>query len=568
MKRVVSVLLTAVLLLVSLLPCFAAVRGDALCFAVASDLHYNPAGEALEPTNDDPLYFYANRRCAMENESGLILDEFLRQCAENDDVRYVLISGDLADNGKIRPEDHRAVAEKLAAFERESGKDVFVINGNHDASMNPGDTSFDDFMSVYVDFGYDKALTRTDYDCSYTADLGDACRLIALDSCSRTRSTEDGMTLKKINWVLKAAAQAKKDGRTPVLMMHHNLLDHLPAQRIVSHDFIVRFHFSTAALFADAGIRLVLTGHEHCSDARSFVSPAGNPIYDFATTSLTMYPLSYRIFTLTEDAICYESPQIRSIDAAALSAGTAGYTEDQLRMLQTDCNGFAKGFLQTGIRYRLSLSLSDEKLGIDENAFYYPAVRTAVDGLLTLLETPYAGEGGLAQTAARYHMTLPEMEYETPWDLITALAAAHYAGEEPNSPDTPAVRLLLKTAALLLRTDLAGVEDTVFLAAANRLLQKNAGEGIAASVSALCTSAFGGVKPGEYFLAVLLYPLLYEFGFDGDGINDNEGSVTVGGARQGNERLQRFTVFTEKFMLYLQYVFASVCSGALQTVKQ
>ena len=48
-------------------------------------------------------------------------------------------------------------------------------------------------------------------------------------------------------------------------------------------------------------------------------------------------------------------------------------------MLQSDCNGFAKGFLRTGIRYRLSLSLSDEKLGIAKDAFYYPAVKTAAD---------------------------------------------------------------------------------------------------------------------------------------------------------------------------------------------
>ncbi len=561
-KKLLAAALSVFLPLMAVLPCFAAAPDGALCFAVASDLHYNPADAALEQTNDDPLYFYANRRCAMENESGFILDAFLRQCAGNDAVRYVLISGDLADDGKFRPEDHRAVAEKLAAFERDSGKDVFVINGNHDASMNPGDTSFDDFTKIYADFGYDKALSRGDDDCSYTADLGENYRLIALDSCSRTKSTEDGMTIKKINWVLKAAAQAKKDGRQPVLMMHHNLLDHLPAQRVVSHDFIVRFHFSTAALFADAGIRLALTGHEHCSDARSFTSPAGNTIFDFATTSLSMYPLSYRIFTLTDGLIAYEAPEITSVDTAALSAGTAGYTEEQLRMLQTDCNGFAKGFLKTGIRYRLSLSLSDEKLGIDPSAFYYPPVKTAVGGLLRLLQTPYAGEGGLMQAAARYNMTLPETAYETPWDLATDLAAAHYAGEEPHSPDTPAVRLLLKTAALLLRTDLAGVGDEVFLAAANRLLHRSGDEGIAASLSALCFSVFGGVKPGEYFLAVLLYPLLYEFGFDGDGVSDNAGSVPGYGAQQSeNGRLQRFTVFAERFVLYLQYIFKSVFSG-------
>ena len=148
MKKLLAAALSVLLPLVAVLPCFAAAGDGALCFAVASDLHYNPADAALERTVDDPLYFYVNRRCAMENESGFILDEFLRQCAENEAVRFVLISGDLADDGKVRPEDHRAVAEKLAAFERESGKEVYVINGNHDASLNPGDTSFDDFKEI------------------------------------------------------------------------------------------------------------------------------------------------------------------------------------------------------------------------------------------------------------------------------------------------------------------------------------------------------------------------------------------------------------------------------------
>ena len=35
---------------------------------------------------DDPIFWYANRRAAMENESGFIIDEFLNQCAENDDI--------------------------------------------------------------------------------------------------------------------------------------------------------------------------------------------------------------------------------------------------------------------------------------------------------------------------------------------------------------------------------------------------------------------------------------------------------------------------------------------------
>ena len=104
-----------------------------------------------------------------------------------------------------------------------------------------------------------------------------------------------------MDWVRKQAQQAKKDGRQPILMMHHNLLDHMPVQSIFSKDFIVQFHLSTADLFANWGIKLVFTGHEHCSDAATYTSTLGNVIYDFATTSLTMYPLQYRYFEITDN---------------------------------------------------------------------------------------------------------------------------------------------------------------------------------------------------------------------------------------------------------------------------
>ena len=558
MKKTAALCIVFCLLLAAFpVPAFATEGEAPLCFAVASDLHYSPTDASLIRVNDDPLYWYANRRAAMENESGFLIDSFLSACAADPAVRYVLLSGDLADNGKWRPEDHIAVAQKLRRFEADCGKQVFVINGNHDASENPGDTSFADFKRIYAEFGYDHALTQTDYDCSYTADLGDDCRLIALDSCHRTASTEDGMTLQKVRWVLSAAAEAKRDGRRPVLMLHHNLLDHLPAQRLVSHDFIVRFHRSTAALFAEAGIRLVLSGHEHCSDATGFVSPAGATLYDFATTSLTMYPLAYRVFTLTDDAIAYESRTLSEIDTAALSAATAGYTDAQLAAMRADLNGYAKGFFRAGVRYRLSLSLTDEKLGISESDVWYPLVKTAVSGLTRLLETPYAGENGLIAQAARWNIALPESEYETPWDLVTALAAAHYEGEERFPPDSPAVRLLLKTVALLLKTDLADVADEVFLGAANRLLDRE--PGLANRASRLCAAAFGGITPGGRFLAALLSPLLYEFACDGDGVPDNNGRIPgYGDDDRPQTLLQRFSFVVRRALLYFDLFFSAL----------
>ena len=520
MKKLLGIILTVCLVLSACSVCFAQGAEAPLTFALASDLHYNPPGEELVRLSDDPVYWYANRRAAMEDESGFIIDEFLNQCAADEAIQYVLISGDLADDGRFYQEDHEAVAAKLRAFEETTGKDVFVINGNHDAADDCA-TTYDDFKRIYAEFGYDKALETVADDCSYTADLGENYRLIALDSNNPKKSIEDGMTAAKVSWVKRQAEQAKADGRYPILMMHHNLLDHLPLQRLLSHDFIVRFHYTTAALFADWGIRLVMTGHEHCSDAAVYTSPAGNVIHDLATTSLTMYPLQYRVLSLTEEEIRYEARTVDAIDLDALTAAVKGYTEEQLSLMNAGLNDYAKGFLKQGVKYRLELSLSMEKMGIKETDLYYDLVKTAVDGLTGLMNMPLYGENGAAALAKAYNIALPETDYKTGWDLATELVSHHYAGGEAFTVDSDEVTLLLRLAAVLLRSDLAGVSDQVFLKAANDLISGD--EGVTTRLTKLCASVFGGVKPGEYFLVALLSPLLYEFAFDADGVDDNNG---------------------------------------------
>lgn len=536
MKKFISVFLS-VCLLCTLVPAFASAQSGELGFALASDLHYNAPKEELEFVSEHPVFWYANRRLALEDESGFIIDEFLRQCAENDDIQYVLISGDMADNGKTRPEDHEAVAAKLRAFEAQTGKDVFVINGNHDAGNNCA-TTLDEFKRIYAEFGYDKALGTVAEDCSYTADLGEKYRLIALDSNDPDKSTEDGMSLKKLNWVKKQAKKAKEDGRYPLLMMHHNLNDHMPLQRIINRNFIVRFHNTTADIFADCGIKLVMTGHEHCSDAAVHISPAGNKICDLATTSLTMYPLQYRVLTLTDEAIAYDVRTVDKIDTDALTEAVNGYTDGQLALMEEGLNDFSKGFAKQGLKYRLALSLTMEKMGIKESDPWYSLVKTAVDGLTDVLETPYAGENGIAALAKEYGIDLPDCGYENGWELAGELVCAHYAGSEKYGIDSDEVTLLLRTVALILRTDLPAVNDRVFMKAATELLEKNGMTPVSEALTKLCCSVFGGVKPGEYFLIALLSPLLYEFAFDGDGVDDNAGVLEGYGTASAENNLK------------------------------
>ncbi len=559
MKKIISVILTAIIILSSLyVTVFAVDAKDSMSlgFAVASDLHYNVPEEELWATNDDEIFWYANRRAAMENESGLIIDEFLRQCAEDESIEYVLIPGDLADNGRTVFEEHYNVAEKLTAFEEKTGKPVFVIPGNHDYGAGENDFDINDFKEVYGAFGYNDALSVMEDNGSYTANLGEKYRLIALDSNDPTASTEDGMTIAKVMWVLDEAKKAYDEGRYPILMMHHNLLDHLPMQRIISRNFIVRFHYTTATLFADAGIKLVFSGHEHCSDTTSFTTAAGNKIYDFANTSLTMYPLQYKVFSLSDEEIKYETKTVDKIDTDALRA-IDGYTEEQFDLMNAGLNEFAKGFLKAGVQYRLELSLSMEKMGIAEDSLFYPLVSTAVGGLTNLLRMPLYGENSVQELAKEYNIDIPDSEYETGWDLATELVSWHYAGEEPFEVQSTEVKILLRTVALILKDDLSTVNDEIFFAAANALVEKMGGSGnMSKEFTKLTSEIFGGVTAGQYFLVALVSPLLYKFAFDGDSVPDNNGTLYGYGVEMNTQNIiANLSSMANTLMLYIENFF-------------
>ncbi len=559
MKKAISIILTAAIILSTLcISAFALVTEEnkELGFAVASDLHYNVPSEELVKTNDHEIFWYANRRAAMEEESGLIIDEFLRQCAEDDSVEYVLIPGDLADNGRTVWQEHYDVAEKLKNFEKETGKQVYVIPGNHDMGAADIDFKVEDFRRVYADFGYNEALTQLESSASYTADLGDKYRLIALDSNDPSKSTEDGMTLEKVNWVLDEAKKAKEDGRYPILMMHHNLLDHLPMQRLISRNFIVKFHYSTATLFADAGIKLVFTGHEHCSDATSYTTPLGNKIYDFANTALTMYPLQYKVFYLNDAEITYRTRTVDNIDTEPLRK-IDGYTEEQFQLMNQGLNSYAKGYLKAGIQYRLELSLSMEKMGIDEDSVFYPLVNTAVGGLVELLRMPLYGENSVQELAREYGINIPDSDYETGWDLATELVSWHYAGEEPFEVQSTEVKILLRTVSLILKADLSTVNDEIFIAAANALIAKMGGsDTLTQDITKLTGQIFGGISAPEYFITALISPLLYEFAFDGDSVPDNNGTLQGYGIEMnGRNILTNLSNIANTLALYIENFF-------------
>ncbi len=566
MKKFIAILLTLSFVFSICSVSVSAAEKDApdISYAVASDLHFNFPDEELEWFSEDPIYGYANRRAAMENESGLIIDEFLNQCAEDENIQFVLIAGDLADNGKADYTEHVAVAEKLKEFEEKSGKSVYVIPGNHDV-CNPGDDDDTDlarFMEIYADFGYDKALTRDLPYASYTADLGEKYRLIALDSNDPSKSTEDGMNDHKVQWVVDQAELAYEEGRYPILMMHHNLLDHLPMQRLLSHDFIIRNHTITAERWANSGIKLVFSGHEHCSDATTYISTIGNTISDFATTSLTMYPLQYRYIEMREETITYKAKTVDKIDTDKLQKMIPDYTPDQIDAMNNGLNEFAKNFLKNGVEWRLERGFLDEQLGISPDDIYYDLVRDAIDALNDVLNMPLYGKCSAQELGRKYGIEIPDSNYKDGWDVATELVSAHYAGCEDYPLSGRDVTLLMRLVSIILKTELAMVDDMVLTQAATSIVSATVGtEKYVIVENYLFGIGYGPISPGEYFLLAIASPLLQSFAND-DEVDDNNGIIDGYGTSNNADNVKaNFTLSVNEFLSSLKMILKFILKG-------
>jgi hypothetical protein len=80
--------------------------------------------------------------------------------------------------------------------------------------------------------------------------------------------------------------------------MHHSLMDHHP---LVHEGFTLEDDAALRELFASLGVRLVLTGHIHAQDI-SRRPTAAAPIYDIATSALSVYPHQIGVLRWTRPA--------------------------------------------------------------------------------------------------------------------------------------------------------------------------------------------------------------------------------------------------------------------------
>lgn len=214
---------------------------------------------------------------------------------------FLLLPGDLTQHGE--PENHTWLADRLAQLPYP----VCVIPGNHDVPCLEADgqsIGLADFPYYYQAFGY--ANPKQLY---YTCLLQPGVRLIALNSNTFTAAGKQIGWLddRQLVWLQSVLADFPADLK--LVMIHHNVVEHLPDQSC--HGMGRRYMLGNApillSLLQAAGVHLVFTGHLHVQDVAH-----DQGVYDITTGSLISYPHPYRILHLHTDEEGHYRLQIQS----------------------------------------------------------------------------------------------------------------------------------------------------------------------------------------------------------------------------------------------------------------
>lgn len=228
------------------------------------------------------------------------LEQVLQQM-EAAKVDFLLIPGDLTQHGE--PDNHAWLSDRLAQVPFP----VYVIPGNHDVPVPCRDgysIGWSEFPGYYRGYGYGNSDRLY-----YTCELLPGVRLIALNSNQFDREgvqigAVDGEQLRWLEAVL-----ADSPAKLHLVMIHHNVIEHLPNQTLhpMGQRYMLRQAETLLQILRAGGVKLVFTGHLHVQDIAE-----ADGIYDITTGSLVSYPHPYRIVQIQTEPCGQIQVQIES----------------------------------------------------------------------------------------------------------------------------------------------------------------------------------------------------------------------------------------------------------------
>lgn len=318
-------------------------KTGSLPFATMSDIHYYP--ESLMGSRSAEWLEYCRLESKLYNESEQILRtalDTLGARSKENKIKYVLLPGDLTKDSEY--EAHASLAKILEEYEAKYGFQFLVINGNHDINTTKAMTfendkkestraiTADEFREVYKNLGYDLAIDtyaekgeKVQGALSYVADLDEDYRLIVVDSCLYSFDepgkdlTSGKVTPELMNWIKKWTDDAKENGKTPLLMIHHNMAPHMECEPSITFAFTLDDYLSVSEELASWGINYSFSGHLHTNDIACVTNDDGETLYDVETNSLTGFPNLYREMTVTtfEDGATELEANVVDFDAVS-----------------------------------------------------------------------------------------------------------------------------------------------------------------------------------------------------------------------------------------------------------
>lgn len=548
LKKSLSIILSLTLVLCSCLVLTASAKNDSdeFGFAVASDTHYvHPVKQAGTTLADEGWVTTFNSESeSLTNQSGFIIDEFLKECAENPKCQFVLITGDLATHGRDYVSEHEAVAAKFRKFEKETGKQVYVINGNHD---NAKDMPVDHkkFTEIYHEFGYDEALSTDEGTCSYSANLNDEYTLVALDTCDERYRVVPNNDITRMDWAVKQIKAAKKQGKKVIMIMHHNLLEHNPFQKLNEKNYVVNTPYSFAGLLADLGVKLVFSGHTHCNNVKSYTSFLGNTIYDFSMSSLGNFPAEYKYFNVTDSKISYETKKINHIDADKLAEVCKGFSNEALEMMKNNLQAYTWSMSYREYSEDLRENISPETLGVEESSALYAKFKPVTDTIKEMSDTPIYGKGGIQEQAAAYGLEIPDSEYKTLNDAMTLAILRCKIGDKRYNLNSNDFTVLIRLLAFTVRKSIAATADSDILSGANEMLGKLGYKGsVADNMLRDFSEKYGFATPEEKEALAIAYGLWGGYFSDVDGVENRDGAIPGYAVKEANEN--QFIIMAKK----------------------
>lgn len=548
LKKSLSIILSLTLVLCSCLVLTASAKNDSdeFGFAVASDTHYvHPVKQAGTTLADEGWVTTFNSESeSLTNQSGFIIDEFLKECAENPKCQFVLITGDLATHGRDYVSEHEAVAAKFRKFEKETGKQVYVINGNHDnAKDRPVDHK--KFTEIYHEFGYDEALSTDEGTCSYSANLNDEYTLVALDTCDERYRVVPNNDITRMDWAVKQIKAAKKQGKKVIMIMHHNLLEHNPFQKLNEKNYVVNTPYSFAGLLADLGVKLVFSGHTHCNNVKSYTSFLGNTIYDFSMSSLGNFPAEYKYFNVTDSKISYETKKINHIDADKLAEVCKGFSNEALEMMKNNLQAYTWSMSYREYSEDLRENISPETLGVEESSALYAKLKPVTDTIKEMSDTPIYGKGGIQEQAAAYGLEIPDSEYKTLNDAMTLAMLRCKIGDKRYNLNSNDFTVLIRLLAFTVRKSIAATADSDILSGANEMLGKLGYKGsVADNMLRDFSEKYGFATSEEKEALAIAYGLWGGYFSDVDGVENRDGAIPGYAVKEANEN--QFIVMAKK----------------------